>query len=237
MKGIVFDLDNTLYDRYATIRAIMETNYEIIRPYLNPGYDFEKAYEHACRTEALYICKGWKVIYKKLCDEHFFNEEKIPPYEPFFDLVLKGLANCAVGFDGIRDFLTDLRARGYKLGIITNCNNNALQRSKLERLGFDESLFDVIVLSGEYALETCGDTTVARCHKPYPGVFRYTAKKLGLPPEELFYVGDSPANDVMGALNSGYVPIWIRSRSPWVLENKYLPERCADKVTEISEFL
>lgn len=237
MKGIVFDLDNTLYDRYETIRKILQKNYDRISPHINPGYDFEKTYQHACRTEALYICEGWKSIYEHLCREHFFNEENIPEYAPFFDLVLNGLSECAVGFDGIRDFLTDLRARGYKLGIITNCQNNAVQRKKLQNLGFDDTLFDVIVLSGEYAQEVCGDPSNPRYHKPHPEIFRYTAEKLGIAPAELYYVGDSPSNDVVGSRKGGYVPIWIRSRSPWVLENKDLPERCVDHVKDIVKFL
>lgn len=237
MKGIVFDLDNTLYDRYATIRAFMEAGYSRIKPFINPGYDFEKAYEHVCHTESLFVCDGWKPVYNHLLEEHFFNADNIPSYEKFHHFTLEGFYHYAIGFDGIHEFLDELKMRGYQLAILTNmANNTDLQHVKLELLDL-KKYFDVIVISGEYSKLMCGDAENRLYAKPNPLVFQYTAEQLGMEPSDLYYVGDNPKNDVMGAYNSGYTPIWVRSRSPWLLENKYIPKICVDNVKEILDFL
>ena len=43
-------------------------------------------------------------------------------------------------------------------------------------------------------------------------------------------MGDNPINDIIGARNGGMVPVWIRSRSPWILPDNELPEHCFDTV-------
>ncbi len=234
MKGIVFDLDNTLYDRYATITAMIERSWDRVKPYINPGYDLKKACEHACRTEALYI--DWHDWYDHLVDEHFFNAENIPDYEQFSHFGYIGFTSVAINFDGIHEFLDELKARGYKIAILTNCADIDYQQKKFDLLGISHH-FDQIVISGQYATEMSGDPRNKDYIKPAPAIFLHMAKLLGEKPEDLYYVGDNPVNDVMGAINSGYRPIWVRSRSPWNIENKYMPELCVDNVMEILDII
>ena len=99
----------------------------------------------------------------------------------------------------------------------------------MDLLGIRE-LFDIIVVSGECAEKICGDPMDRKYEKPAPDIFLYAAAQLGVKPEELYYVGDNPINDVTGARNAGMVPVWIRSRSPWVLSNAEIPELCFDTV-------
>ena len=229
MKGFLFDLDNTLYDRYATLQAICESDTQRLLPWLNPGYTLEKAIEHLLHTEPLYIPHGWKPVYQQLVAEHFFNADNTPSWEEFAAFIVEGMARVAVPFPFTVPVLKALRKNGYYVGLLTNNASWQRQYAKVDLLGIRE-LFDIIVVSGEYAEKMCGDRLNRKYEKPLPDIFLYTAQQLGVKPEELYYVGDNPINDVTGARNAGMVPVWIHSRSPWVLSNKEIPELCFDTV-------
>ena len=222
MRGFVFDLDNTLFDRYATITKILTDDYEVIKPYLNIAYDLDRALEHVLHTEPLHIINGWHGVYEYLCYEHFFNADNTPDYERFSDYVHRKFMEVAVAFPFTYRLLADIKAAGYKLGIITNGGSD-IQRKKIEMLGF-EDIFDQILISGEFALEKCGDSRNYDFWKPNRAVFDEMSCRLNIPAKELYYVGDNPQNDIEAAKKSDYVPVWIMSRSPWPYDNSEIPE-------------
>ena len=232
MKGFVFDLDNTLYDRYGTIEAFMRAYEKQMMPYVNPAYDIEKAIAHVLHTEPLFIHNGWEAIYPEFVHENFFNSDNTPTYSQFQLFAKRGFTEFAVKFDGIPEFLQELKDRGYAVALLTNANDVKYQYNKLDMLGLRDC-FDKIIISGEYAKLKYGDEKNRKYEKPNPEIFYYTADLLGIKPSELYYVGDNAQNDVMGALNSGFVPIWVRSRSPWVIDNKYMPKICVNHVLDI----
>lgn len=232
MKGFVFDLDNTLYDRYGTIEAFMRAYEKQMMPYVNPAYDIEKAITHVLHTEPLFMHIGWKAIYTELVHESFFNSDNTPPYSKFQLFAKRGFTEFAVKFDGIPEFLQELKDRGYTVALLTNADDVKYQYNKLDLLGLRDC-FDKIIISGEYAKLVCGDEKNREYEKPDTRIFKYAAAQLNADPSELYYVGDNAINDVMGACNSGFVPIWVRSRSPWVIDNKYMPKICVDHVLDI----
>lgn len=222
MRGFVFDLDNTLFDRYATIRKIMETNWAKLKPYINIAYDLERAYSHFIHTEALFIIEGkWEVVYDHLLTEHFFNAANTPDCAMFRAFIVDNFFKTAVPFDYAKQLLSDIHAAGYKLGIITN-GHPELQYSKIKILGYD-NIFDEIIVSGEFAQTMCGDYKNFDYWKPGRAIFDEMSARLNIPAGELYYVGDNPKNDVSGAENAGYVPVWIMSNGPWPYENEKVP--------------
>ena len=229
MKGFLFDLDNTLYDRYGTIRAFCERYSDTLIPWLNPAYTLDKAIEHFLHTEPLYIMTGWGTVYEQLVKEHFFSSKNTPTKDEFFEFITKGVSTVAVPFPFTIPVLTELKNNGYIVGIITNTVTWRRQYIKLDLLGMRD-LFDIIVVSGEYAELMCGDHKNRTYEKPAASIFQYTAQQLGVKPEELYYVGDNPINDIQGARNGGMVPVWIRSQSPWILDDDEMPEHCFDTV-------
>ena len=91
--------------------------------------------------------------------------------------------------------LLALRARGYRLGLISDCTY--LWRSVIQRVGL-ESLFDAITLSNEVG------TT-----KPDPVMYLKTCQALGVQPEECVYVGDGGSDELEGARALNIVPVLI----------------------------
>ena len=235
MRGFVFDLDNTLFDRYGTIRALMMNESEHIVPYLNASYDIERAVCHAIHTESLYICGGWEGVYDALCREHFFNAENMPEYKKFADFVRRCFEKYAVPFPFTVRLLENLKSAGYKLGIITN-GDGKLQRRKIELLKFG-GFFDEIIVSGEFADKMCGDERNFDYWKPNRIIFDEMARRLNVPANELYYVGDNPLNDVRGCAAAGFVPVWIKSLSPWPYGSCEMPEYSFDNIDGLRELI
>jgi putative hydrolase of the HAD superfamily len=101
--------------------------------------------------------------------------------------------------------LAALRARGLRLGIVTNGVPD-LQRTKLAGSGLEEA-FDAVVISGEID-----------CGKPDPGIFHHILGEMGVPPAEAVMVGDNPGRDVAGGRAAGLRTVWVqrngRARDP-----------------------
>ena len=235
MKAFIFDLDNTLFDRYATLTEIMRKNYDSIKHHLNPGYTLELATAHLCTMEQLYNSYGWKRLHAQLCDANFFNADDPMTYDDFNEFLVTNFEKTAVNFPFTVETLKKIKAAGYKLGIITN-GRSALQRAKLGMLGFAD-LFDSIVVSGEYAVSVGGDEGDRSLWKPNPDIFRHAAKTLGLEPGECYYIGDNPLHDMLPSREAGMVPVWIRSKSPWIGRNEDMPELAFNNIGELLSLL
>jgi len=88
----------------------------------------------------------------------------------------------------------------YRIALITNWDHAPWLRKRLEGSELTP-WFEEIVISDEVGYA-----------KPDPRIFDSALENLGLKPEEMAYVGDSP-EDVKGALAAGATPILI-SRGP-----------------------
>jgi putative hydrolase of the HAD superfamily len=98
---------------------------------------------------------------------------------------------------GALGVLQTLRDAGLTLGLITN-GPSCLQREKLALLDLTPHL-DHIVVDTEFG-----------CPKPDPRIFAHAASLAGLAPDQLLFVGDTPAADIAGAAGAGWTAVWIR---------------------------
>lgn len=93
-----------------------------------------------------------------------------------------------------------LRARGFKLGIVSNMPWGAPQEpweEEVRRLG---------LLGRIPAFVTCRD---AGWRKPDGRVFALAAARVGVPPEACLFVGDEPVWDYEGAAAAGMTPVLL----------------------------
>ena len=86
-----------------------------------------------------------------------------------------------VFFEGVRETLLALKARGYLLGVITDTTNTVSTKMNwFERGGFGQ-VWDSIIASAE----------IGMC-KPDPDIYRAALHQLGLSPEQAVFVGHKP---------------------------------------------
>jgi putative hydrolase of the HAD superfamily len=91
--------------------------------------------------------------------------------------------------------LTELGARGYGLGLITNRHNVERFYELLDTLGL-QPYFDLVLASGEIGIQ-----------KPDPGIFAAALERLDARADRSIYVGDNYWADVVGAQRAGLTPV------------------------------
>lgn len=94
---------------------------------------------------------------------------------------------------GVRAFLEDARADGYRLGVASSSRN---ARAVLQKIGLWD-LFDII-----------GDGTTAVPPKPAPDLFLWVARQLGLEAQQIVIVEDS-AECLAAARDNGFWTLYI----------------------------
>lgn len=94
--------------------------------------------------------------------------------------------------------LTELKQRGYKLGLITNAYQPMWMRDiELEQDGLLE-FFEARITSGDTGFM-----------KPDPAIYWRMMGMLNTSPDKAMYIGDTPKRDVLGANRSGMVSVLI----------------------------
>lgn len=199
IKAAVFDLDHTLFDRYATIRAIKNTVFDNLKGYVKDGLTADGFAEILIALDKKYIIYEWDEVIKqlKICGAL----KEIP--EDFYNLAIRpGFIKTAVPYPFTIPALRKIKEMSVKCGLITNGTSD-IQRSKVKMLGLEE-LMDEIVVGGEVGK-----------NKPDPEPLKVFAEKIGFEPKNMLYIGDNPFNDVEGSRNAGYIPVWVKTYGTW----------------------
>jgi putative hydrolase of the HAD superfamily len=97
---------------------------------------------------------------------------------------------------GAVETLTELRARGHRLGLISMC---APDTPPMWEASAFRGLVDVEVFS-----------SVVGLRKPDPAIYRYACDALGVDPEDCIYCGDGAYRELTGAQALGMTAVEIR---------------------------
>lgn len=218
LKAIVFDLDHTLFDRYGTLRSIIESGkaYTIFKKEIPT----KTIIEEWIYADKHYCPHGWGGVY-----DHFKKKDMLKENftrETFFKNQIEPLyMNVAVPFPFTIPMLNTLRQKGYKLGLITN-GDHTLQMKKLEMLGLD-TIFDEIIISHDYGTD-----------KPDRFLFDKMGELLGIENKDMMYVGDHPLNDVDASRKAGYTPVWVKTSGIWSHPEI---EQCELQIDDVSSLI
>jgi putative hydrolase of the HAD superfamily len=142
---------------------------------------------------------------------------------------LDGYARAVAGwctvFADTRDTLLLLRARGYRLGLLSNTWWAAeWHNADLAAHGL-AGLLDELVYTSDLA-----------CSKPHPSVFREVAARLGVAPEACVMIGDRQIDDVSGARAVGMRAVWRRNDSGFPTSD-VAPDAIVDALAELPGLL
>ena len=206
IRGILFDLDFTLVDNDVGWRRLWPTVAERFAERY-PGFDPEefesRSYEFADGHYQL-LLRG-EIDYDTYRRDYVRHglepwgalEEDL--YAAYSDARTRSVDLIELFADAI-DTIRGLRARGIKIGILTN-GPSALQRGKLRRIGIEDEV-DAVAVSEEIGVS-----------KPDPEAYAKAIAMLGLQPNEVAMVGDHVVNDVAGALAAGLAAaVWVERR-------------------------
>ena len=119
-------------------------------------------------------------------------------------------------YPDVEPTLSGLRAKGLKLGLVSN--------------GFTQDLDYVL---GELGLKKWFDAVVCidscNCAKPDKEIFLYALNELGVEPHEAVFVGDSVVHDYEGALKVGI--------KPYLIDREGKTSGQYDKIASLTELL
>jgi putative hydrolase of the HAD superfamily len=124
-------------------------------------------------------------------------------------------------FEGAVETLDALRARGHRLGLLTN-GSSAFQRRKLQRFAL-ESRFELIAVEGELGFG-----------KPDARVFHRALEHFGCAGHEALMVGDNLHADLEGAAAVGIAGVWHDAyESGLPAESPVEPAWIVTRITEL----
>jgi HAD superfamily hydrolase (TIGR01549 family) len=85
----------------------------------------------------------------------------------------------------------------YRMALLSNFDDSQTGREIVQDSGVGH-LFEIIVISADVAMR-----------KPNPAIFRHLLDAMGLEPQEMLFVGDTPLEDVLGAQRAGIPIAWL----------------------------
>ena len=113
--------------------------------------------------------------------------------------------------------LEALRARGWRIGVVTN--GHPIQLRKLETVGLD------------VFVDACCVSEIEGVRKPDPAIFERAAALCDEPLAGGWMIGDNPEADIGGAHALGLSTIWLRHQRTWA-ERAFSPTLAADTLEE-----
>lgn len=132
----------------------------------------------------------------------------------------------AIVFPDSRETLETLRARGYRLGLLSNTWWAAdWHNADLAAHGLADYLDELVY------------TSDLPHSKPHPTVFEEVAERLGVEHEACVMIGDRMIDDVSGALAAGMRAVWRENASPWPKPEYISPTATVSRLAELPELL
>ncbi len=98
--------------------------------------------------------------------------------------------------EGAEDLLKYCRSMGIKVAVVTN-GEESMQKAVLKKFSLDSYV--------DYLVTPASSTEI----KPSRDIFERALSLTGSKPDRTLMIGDTYHRDVVGALNSGIIPVWL----------------------------
>lgn len=201
VKAVIFDLDDTLYDRNAVLIEFARHLFRYL-PHVFVGLEVEaviSAYLETDRSAEEDYGAGspWTRDELSGC---FLRSLGISENhtDAVTELYNRDRNKIHLPVPGAIATVKEIRQR-FQTALITG-SFSVVQSPKLKAIGLLNS-FDCTVFGEEFGIV-----------KPDPEIFRHTAGLLGRSPSECLYIGDSYELDVTGSKNAGMLACWYNPK-------------------------
>jgi putative hydrolase of the HAD superfamily len=218
IKGLLFDLDNTLYHynpaHEAGLSAVFKTlSQQVTQSTIELSIVYEKAKQQvkqrlhstaASHHRLLYLQAMLELLglFSPTLTQNLYNR-----YWHAFFAAMQPIA-------GMSEALNRL-AKNYTIGIITNFVAD-IQYQKLEQLGVAKFISHLVTS------EEIG------CEKPDPKVFFAACKKMQLHPNEVCMIGDDLEADIIPAKHLGMETYWLVNQTSTTKPEHSLFKTCSN---------
>lgn len=184
IKGIVFDLDDTLYPEKQYVKSGFKTVAEFL------------GREDAAEQLWKYFLKGQPAI-----DTYLKSQNLLDKKNECLKVYREHMPNIQL-YSGVLELISKLSNKGIKIGIITDGRVQG-QKNKVIALGLDKLIEDIIItdeLGGE------------QFRKPNDIAFRIMQCRWRIPFEQMVYVGDNLSKDFQAPNQLGMQSIYVANK-------------------------
>ena len=194
IRAVLFDFDDTLQDRSRAFDKFTAFFMDKYFPHLSGEEKARRGIEMRERNNGGYV--NYIDYFASLVES--WRWEGAPEVGDLYREFQFRFPECSTLFPETKEVLTELRRRGFLLGIVTN-GPSIQQNRKLDVAGL-RPFVDLCMVAGD-----------EQVHKPDPEIFRRAASRLGVACGSCLYVGDHPVNDIEGAAAAGMRPVYINA--------------------------
>ena len=205
VKGVIFDLDDTLYSEKEYVRS----GYKAVAEYLGDNGYVSTLWE--------YFKTG-----KPAIDELLRDIGREPEKAECLNTYRTHKPDIHL-YDGVVEMIERLKSQGLRVGIITDGRPTG-QRKKIAALGLDKIVEDIIIT------DELGGT---QFRKPCDIAFRIMTTKWRLNPADIVYVGDNTMKDFQAPQQLGIKSVWFKNEDGLYNEDANFDKHCVKKITEI----
>lgn len=204
IRAITFDAGGTLLHPNPSVGAIYAEVMDAHGLRLDPTAleaGFRRAWKQAHLTPRVGVSEdGEKAWWRAVVRETLRGLGEPEDFDALFESLWHAFAEPRrwALHEGARETLGTLRARGYRLAVLSNWDGRL--RALLNGMEL-APLFDEIIISSEVGFE-----------KPDPRIFHVASERLNAAPEAILHVGDSHHHDVAGAQAAGWRYVLVTHR-------------------------
>lgn len=215
MNAIFFDVDDTIYDlaepfKQACRKVFPEYDLKFNELFVaSRKYSdevFEDAQNDIITIQDMHVYRIVNAL--KDFDIHITREQALE-----FQLCYSAEQKRITASPAMQELFKRCSQNGTHLGVITNGLSDH-QWAKIHTLGLEQWIpREQILVSGDYGVA-----------KPHTELFRQAEKKISGSVGEIWYIGDSFGNDIIGAKQAGWKCIWFNRRNYPEPRAGYLPD-------------
>ncbi|WP_371662801.1 HAD family hydrolase [Streptomyces sp. NBC_00280] len=219
IRAVVWDIDDTLFDYTTANRAGMREQLAVeglLDGYATVEQALDRWQEATDRQWARFAAGEIDFQGQRRERVRTFLGEELTDAEAdaWFDRYVVHYEAAWALFPDVLPVL-DLLAASHRHGVLSN-SSLRVQDRKLRVLGVRDR-FEAVLCAAELGF-----------HKPDAQAFHAACDALGLPPEQVAYVGDHPEIDGRGAVDAGMLSVWIDRGGPGGVERASIgPHRIA----------
>jgi putative hydrolase of the HAD superfamily len=196
IRGVLFDLDNTLHDRdeafIAWAHDFVVRNLKVDDPAkIRETITLIQSLDRGGAGDKIELFEALKLRFPTLLET---------PQELLADFFATRTDYMRLS-DHAQVLFATLAERRIPWGIVTNGGRE--QWDKLRAMQLDLATTCILV-SHDFGIR-----------KPEADIFRAASTKLGRAPEEILFVGDDEVNDIVGAKSAGMTTAWVRRGRCW----------------------
>ena len=203
IKGVIFDLDDTLIDTSSHIAGALKSVYIKNKKYLGVSL---KKFLNVNETEITKLLKNrnlrvnqigyliWFKIFEILkIDSSPFLINKC--FNDFQNYILNHISLRT----GVIEILDFLKKNNIKIGVLSNGS-------------FDEKIKKIMAVKIDKKIDILVTSELFKDDKPKPSSLIYLVDKLGFGKKEIIYIGDSYKEDILLAKNFGVKTIYFSEK-------------------------